>query len=179
MHNSRRLLMAVSSLAALALITSACASDSAATDPPPTEAVEHEDEHMDEMDHDMEEMDHDMEGMEHDAAAHGVPEDAAARPNPFAGDEAKTEEGAELFTTNCATCHGPEGRGDGPAAAGLEKQPADLHESHVQGLSDGALFYIVTNGRPDTPMPAWETVLDEDQRWAVVNFLRTFKEPSG
>ena len=53
--------------------------------------------------------------------------------------------------------------------------PADLHEGHVQGNSDGALFHIITHGRPDTPMPPWKDVLPEEQRWHVVNFLRTFQ----
>ncbi len=51
--------------------------------------------------------------------------------------------------------------------------PSDLHEGHVQGLSDGALFYIISHGKPDTPMPAWEDVLEEEDRWNVVNFMRT------
>ncbi|MFV1859215.1 MAG: cytochrome c [Anaerolineales bacterium] len=109
------------------------------------------------------------------AGVHSVPEDAAAVPNPIAGDEDSVATGAELYAIYCAVCHGKTGEGDGPAASGLEKPPANLHASHVQENTDGALFYIISNGRPDTPMPAWDNVLDEDQRWHVVNFLRTFE----
>lgn len=127
-----------------------------------------EDEHLDEDEH----MDDDMDMEEVD---HGVPEEAAAVPNPIAVDDDSVALGAEIYATNCATCHGESGEGDGPASLGLAMPPADLHEAHVQGNSDGSLFYIITHGRPDTPMPPWETVLTEEQRWHVVNFLRTFQ----
>lgn len=113
---------------------------------------------------------------QHMAGMHNVPEEAAAVPNPIAATDESMEVGEQLFATNCAVCHGQSGLGDGPGAAGLEKPPANLTEAHVQELSDGALFYIVSHGRPDTPMPAWDNVLNEEQRWQVVNYLRAFKE---
>ncbi len=106
---------------------------------------------------------------------HDVPDDAAAVPNPFVDDGESLAAGAVLYASNCAICHGETGEGDGPAAPGLEVAPSDLHEGHVQGLSDGALFYIISHGKPETPMPAWEDILDKDERWHVVNFLRTFQ----
>ena len=110
---------------------------------------------------------------EHMAGAHNVPEEAAAVPNPVSATDGSLAAGATVFATNCVACHGEEGRGDGPAAEALETKPADLNAGHVQGLSDGALFYIVTHGKPDTPMPAWEEILEEGERWDVVNFMRT------
>jgi len=112
---------------------------------------------------------------QHMAGAHDVPEEAAAVPNPIAADQASIATGGELYGTNCAVCHGETGQGDGPGAAGLEKKPAILTEAHVQELSDGALFYIISHGRPETPMPAWEDILSEDERWQVINYLRTFE----
>lgn len=137
----------------------------AATEEPA--ADEHmEDEHMDEVD--MHSPEEHMEG-EHD-----VPDEAAAVPNPLREDGDSTLLGGELYAANCALCHGETGEGDGPAASGIQPPPADLHADHVQALSDGALFYIITHGRPDTPMPAWENQLSEIERWQVVNYLRTF-----
>lgn len=179
---SRNMLVAVAGLTVLSILVSACASD--ATEAPATEEAEHiedehiedehmEDEHMDEDEH-MEDEEHVMEEGEH-MDDHGIPEDASAVPNPIAADDGSRALGAEIYATNCVTCHGETGEGDGPAAAGLEKPPADLHEAHVQGLTDGGLFHIITHGKADTPMPAWESVLTEEQRWHVVNFLRTFQ----
>lgn len=125
-----------------------------------------EDEHLEEGEHT-----HSPE--EHMAAAHNVPEEAAAVPNPIAATEDSLADGGTTFATNCAVCHGEKGLGDGPTAEALEKKPADLTAGHVQALSDGALFYIISHGKPETPMPAWEGVLGEMDRWNVVNFLRT------
>jgi mono/diheme cytochrome c family protein len=116
---------------------------------------------------------------DHMAGAHDVPAEAAAVPNPIEANHESLEAGEQLFATNCAVCHGESGQGDGPGAAGLEKPPANLNAGHVQGLTDGALFYIVSHGRPDTPMPAWDNVLNEEQRWQVVNYLRTFNDGEG
>jgi len=108
------------------------------------------------------------------AAAHAIPEEAAAVANPVAVSSVSVAVGQATYSQNCAACHGAEGKGDGAAAAGLNPKPADFHAAHVQGLSDGALFYIITHGREGTAMVAWENILSEEQRWEVVNFLRTF-----
>ncbi len=163
--NSRSMLAAVAGLAILSILVSACASGSGE---PTAQVVE-----PSEGEHDEEEDEHEPE--EHMEGEHDVPDEAAAVPNPFASDEESLAAGTVLYAANCAICHGETGEGDGPAAAGLEKAPSDLHEGHVQENSDGALFYIISHGKPDTPMPAWDNVLDEDERWHVVNFLRTFQ----
>jgi mono/diheme cytochrome c family protein len=129
---------------------------------------------MAEMDeeHGHEEEDHGEEG----GMAHGIPEDAAALPNPIAATQDSVEAGAELYAANCAVCHGETGLGDGPSAAGLDPKPANLSEDHVQDLSDGALFYIINNGVEGTGMPAWKETLNDEQIWHLVNFARTFHE---
>lgn len=127
-----------------------------------------EEEHMEDQ--------HEHMPAEHVAAMHDVPEDAAAVPNPQVASAESIESGATLFAANCAVCHGERGLGDGPTAETLEIRPADLTATHVQQLSDGALFYVISHGRPETPMPAWEGVLTEDERWHVVNYLRALAE---
>ncbi len=74
--------------------------------------------------------------------------------------------GKEMFRTYCATCHGPGGRGDGPAAAALKKAPADLtqlarkHNGKFPGAYVGAMLKTV-----DAPvhgsneMPVWGPLL--------------------
>lgn len=111
---------------------------------------------------------------EHSAAGHGIPAEAAAMPNPVPVSDASVAAGQATYTQYCAVCHGPEGEGDGPGAAGLEPKPADFHAAHVQELPDGALFHVITHGREGTAMVAWESILSEEQRWEAVNYLRTF-----
>jgi mono/diheme cytochrome c family protein len=163
MKMRKRTLLLLIVLATVALILSACGGGAEAEPEPEEEMAE-------DAEHDDTEMEHDME------MDHGVPEDAAAVENPIEATEESIEAGATVFATNCATCHGESGAGDGPAAVGLDPKPADLSEDHVQGNTDGALFYIITNGREDTAMPAWEAIVSEEDRWNVVNFVRTFAE---
>lgn len=149
-----------------AVILSACAGAAQTPLPTPTpeEHMEDEEEHVDE---------HAPE--EHMEGAHSVPEEASELANPFEATDESISTGATLYADNCAVCHGEQGEGDGPGAEGLDPQPADLHAEHVQELTDGGLFYIVSHGRPETAMPAWEGTLSEDERWHVVNFMRTFE----
>lgn len=116
---------------------------------------------------------------EHMAGSHGVPEEATEVENPIAASEDSITAGATLYAENCAVCHGETGEGDGPTAEGLEPPPADLHATHVQANTDGALFYIISHGRPDTAMPPWDNTLTEEERWHLVNYIRTFGSNDG
>ncbi|GAP63439.1 hypothetical protein ARMA_1862 [Ardenticatena maritima] len=110
------------------------------------------------------------------AEAHGLPEEALQLENPIPATEESIARGREIYAQNCASCHGDEGYGDGPAAAGLDPKPANLHMGHVQMLPDGGLFWIISHGVEGTAMPAWENVLSEEDRWHVVNYIRTFDD---
>lgn len=158
-------------LVGLLIFTAACGPASGAD----ASSTNGEEEHMDGDEH-MDEGDDTHNPDDHMAGAHNVPEEAAAVPNPISASDDNVDAGSGLYAANCAVCHGEEGRGDGPSAEGLEKKPADLNADHVQGLTDGALFYIISHGKPDTPMPAWEGVLGVEERWNVVNFMRTLSE---
>ena len=108
--------------------------------------------------------------------AHDVSEEATAVENPVEATDESIAQGAEIYVANCAVCHGENGEGDGPGSEALDPPPASLHEDHVQSNSDGALFHIVSEGVKGTGMPPWEGTLSEDERWHVVNYMRTFVE---
>lgn len=96
--------------------------------------------------------------------------------NPFKGNNQATIEGKKIYTQYCVTCHGAKGKGDGIAAPGLPKPPADHTSSFVQNQTDGAIFWIITEG--NLPMPTYRKTLSETQRWQVVNYIRTLaKKP--
>jgi mono/diheme cytochrome c family protein len=85
-------------------------------------------------------------------------------------------DGAALYPTHCAGCHGPDGKGDGPAAKGLALPPADLTAGHLWAHSDGEMFWWLTHGI-DGPegglaMPGFGGVLSEDQRWSLIDYVR-------
>lgn len=99
------------------------------------------------------------------------PPSADAVVNPFKGNADATSEGKKIYTLYCVTCHGSKGKGDGIAAPGLSRPPADHTSDFVQKQTDGALFWIITEG--NNPMPTYRTTLTETQRWQVVNYIRT------
>lgn len=100
-----------------------------------------------------------------------VPARAAKKKNPVPATEASIAQGRELYTQECMSCHGPAGKGDGPAVKDLETSPGDLSGAMTQSHTDGDLFYKITEGRK--PMPSLAEKWSEDQRWAVVNYVRT------
>lgn len=85
-------------------------------------------------------------------------------------------EGAKLFPQYCASCHGTDGSGDGPAAKSLPIPPADLTASHLWVHSDGELFWWLSHGI-DAPegglaMPGLARMLSDDQRWSLIDYIR-------
>ncbi|HEY8552266.1 MAG TPA: c-type cytochrome, partial [Thermaerobacter sp.] len=93
-------------------------------------------------------------------------------PNPLPNRPEVIEQGRRVYVSHCAACHGPEGRGDGPASAGMLPPPADLTGVHVRQHTDGDLYWWISHGIEGTAMPAFADVLTEEERWAVIRFIR-------
>jgi putative copper resistance protein D len=81
-------------------------------------------------------------------------------------------EGAEVFRSQCAVCHGEHGYGDGPAASGLRPRPADLTARHTADHTAGDMFWWLTHGIPGSAMPGFADRLSVDQRWDLINLIR-------
>jgi mono/diheme cytochrome c family protein len=97
--------------------------------------------------------------------------EASSVENPVNASLRSANRGARLYTQRCTVCHGEEGAGDGPGGRALSPKPANLTVSAVQDQSDGSLFWKIAEGRG--AMPAWKSILDEDQRWNLVNFIKS------
>jgi mono/diheme cytochrome c family protein len=94
--------------------------------------------------------------------------------NPIAPDSESVAAGQTLFIANCASCHGPTGKGDGPVGLTLNPHPADLSQHAIPGVhTDAQLYEWITNGFPGSAMPAWKATLSDTDRWNLVNFIRT------
>jgi len=99
-----------------------------------------------------------------------APADAKAKKSAVKG----TGNAKKAVETNCVTCHGASGKGDGPAAAALPPpKPADWTSAKVQSQTDGELFWKISEGRG--AMPPWKHLPDKD-RWEIVNYIRTLKK---
>ena len=108
---------------------------------------------------------------DHAATVWNAPERAALRSNPVLATDAAIERAQMIFHQNCELCHGPKGRGNGPMSTSLPIKPADLSSDRVQSQSDGALFWKVLSGRG--MMPSTQSTLSDEQRWALVDYIRT------
>ena len=102
-----------------------------------------------------------------------VPTEYAGVANPLGVEAAST--GAEIFHTNCETCHGPQGHGDGPAGQALDPKPRNLAKLEAT-VGDDFLFWRIREGKPGTSMVAWKGILTDDQIWQAISFIRTLKE---
>ncbi len=104
-----------------------------------------------------------------------APEGAKDLKNPIssADKSQSAQRGAKIFKTRCMICHGTSGKGDGIGGKALSPKPQNLTSGAVQSQVDGEIFWKVTNGRND--MIKWGPILTEDQRWDVVNYVRTLK----
>lgn len=87
--------------------------------------------------------------------------------------------GAQVYQANCAGCHGSRGRGDGPAALGLEPKPTDLAQG--LGLMDRSpldYYRRITIGVVGTSMPSFELRLPAQDRWAAALYATLLRLPS-
>ena len=90
-------------------------------------------------------------------------------------------EGARVYDMRCASCHGPDGSGDGNAGRALKTRPRDFRTADFRYSSagegtlptDADLESVIRNGRVEEGMPAWAALSPEDVH-AVIQFIKTF-----
>ena len=100
-----------------------------------------------------------------------APGNVAHRNNPIPVTPESVKAGLRIFSNNCVSCHGAAGKGDGQLAAFLPIKPANLNNADVWKQTDGTIFWKVSTGRQ--PMPTWGPILKEEERWNVINYLRS------
>jgi copper transport protein len=97
--------------------------------------------------------------------------------NPIPVSPASLAQGQATYEAQCVPCHGPTGKGDGPLALTLNPRPADLTQHTAPGVhSDGKLYDWISHGIPGSAMPAFQTILSDDERWNVINYIRTLAD---
>jgi mono/diheme cytochrome c family protein len=103
-----------------------------------------------------------------------APKSANSIKNPLKGNTTATTEGKKLFTQMCAICHGKKGKGDGMAGMSLTPRPTNFTKESAQNQTDGAIYWKITEGR--APMASYKAALKDNQRWQLVNYIRTLKK---
>jgi mono/diheme cytochrome c family protein len=99
---------------------------------------------------------------------------AKALKNPVPANAVSIEAGKATYTKYCRSCHGPEGKGDGPGA------PKDVHPANLaagkfmHGGSDGEIFTTIKMGVPPKfDMDSWDGRIKDPDIWNLVNYIRT------
>lgn len=93
--------------------------------------------------------------------------------NPVAKSDAAIKEGASHFQHQCQICHGLDGHNTGVPFAGKMDPPVpDLGSKDVQDYTDGQLKWIIENGIAPSGMPGWKGILEDDEMWKMVHYIR-------
>jgi len=93
--------------------------------------------------------------------------------NPAPDNAESVKMGAEHFQHHCQVCHGLDGHNTGvPFAQKMSPPVLDLGEKDVQEFADGQLKWILENGIRFTGMPAWKGILDDNEMWYIVRYIR-------
>lgn len=83
--------------------------------------------------------------------------------------------GKKLYDTNCASCHGAAGKGDGVGGTSLNPKPRDFTaagSAWTFGNSAKSIYHTLHSGSPGTGMASYKTLLPEE-RWALVHFVQS------
>jgi len=94
--------------------------------------------------------------------------------NPVPSDETSIQRGQVLYSWHCQLCHGADGRGDGPLADHFVRTPEDLVGEKTVAEFDGSVYLVIQNGFGQ--MPGLAENLTVQERWDVINYVRTFPE---
>jgi mono/diheme cytochrome c family protein len=106
-----------------------------------------------------------------------LPEDADKTKNPVAATVESVAKGKELYMErtkgNCIFCHGETGAGNEANLPRLRRKPADIsNKERMKDMTDGEVFWKISKGITGI-MPAGEKRMSEEERWNVVNYVRT------
>jgi mono/diheme cytochrome c family protein len=111
-----------------------------------------------------------------EAAPAPIPEADVAKKNPGKPTPEGLAEARKLFGYHCAMCHGKDGDGKGDLAVDMKLKLKDWRDPNALAkMTDGELFYIVTNGRGKMTGGEGDRT-KEDVRWNLVNVVRAFSK---
>jgi len=126
----------------------------------------------------------------HDAHGHSAaPPEARLLQSPIPTSDEQAVAAQPVYDRLCAGCHGTDGKARTPIAAKLPVRPTNLSEYLMESMRDGEIFWVITNGvaahvgnvsfvhsaGEGQIMPPFGGVLDETQRWQLVQYVRRLR----
>lgn len=107
-----------------------------------------------------------------------VPLEAKKMKNPFPATDANIQAGKQIYLQQCALCHAADGHAETKLGLAMYPPAMDLNSPHAQRWSDAELLWITQNGLRLTGMPAWKTIVSEEDTWKVVDFIHSLPKES-
>jgi mono/diheme cytochrome c family protein len=106
----------------------------------------------------------------------GMPADAATLTNPVRPTSESQAHAKQMYSYDCAICHGQNGNGKGELVADMNLKMRDFTDPDtLRGTSDGELFYAIKNGDAKNKMPAEAPrARGDDDIWNLVILVRSF-----
>jgi mono/diheme cytochrome c family protein len=104
------------------------------------------------------------------AAVNAYVDSLEAPVTPISMSLQELDKASKLFASNCVSCHGDHGGGDGAAAGGLKPSPANFH---VRQPSAERAWTVIEQGIPGSSMPAWKSRLSDDERRLLVKYVQS------
>ncbi len=93
--------------------------------------------------------------------------------NPLSATPENIQAGQKAFSNYCIVCHGLDGQNTGvPFAERMSPPVPPLNSPDVQGYTDGQLKWIVANGIYPSGMPGSKGILNDDEIWSIVQYIR-------
>ena len=93
--------------------------------------------------------------------------------NPVPTDASSVKLGGQHFQHHCQVCHGLDGHTTGVTFAQKMSPPVpDLGSADIQKYTDGQLKWVIENGIRMTGMPGWKGLLEDDEMWQIVHYIR-------
>ena len=103
----------------------------------------------------------------------GSEETAGGFVNPLPRTERVLQQGRQTYRNYCSVCHGILGNGPPTLTAAYGAKPANLASRSAIDLPDGKIHHVIIAGK--NAMPAYAADLSEDERWAVVHYVRVLQ----
>jgi len=97
--------------------------------------------------------------------------------NPVQRTAASLDRGKDRYDIYCTVCHGEQGEGDGPVAQSLANAVRNLNDQRVLDSSDGWIYAVIANGY-GALMPEYGSRIAPEDRWHIVNYVRTLQRGS-
>ena len=93
--------------------------------------------------------------------------------SPLAATDDAVRRGQRAFSSYCAACHGLDGQNTGvPFADAMSPPVPRLSAGEVQAYTDGQLHSVIENGVWPSGMPAARGLLNDEEIWEIVQYLR-------